>query len=423
LIRAIYSVTSLLLGMGILLSGSGLLGTLLGLRASAEGFSDITIGLIMAAFYFGYIVGSQWCPPLITRIGHIRTFTALSAAAAVVSLLHGMVIDPWFWGLLRLIHGICMIGLYMVIESWLNEQINHRRGQVFAVYMMVSLGALGAGQFLIIIYGADQLGSFAMVAMLFCLGLIPLALTRVHQPVLASITKMPLLELFKISHVGAWGALSSGLITGSFWGLSAVYALDIGLSDSEVASFIASTIIGGALLQWPIGSLSDRYDRRLVLFWVCIGAAAFALLMFIMSGRGGLWLSPIAVIYGGLSFALYALSVAQTHDRMSEGNTMAATQGLLLLNGIGATLGPLLIGALMYGLGTTSFPILLAVFLLLLASYTRYRIGADPAVPAAERTEFVPITRTSIEVLEMDPRAESESESESESGTESDMKA
>lgn len=411
LIRAVYSVCSLLLGMGILLAGSGLLGTLLGLRASVEGFSEITIGLIMAAFYFGYILGSHWCPPLIARIGHIRAFTTLAATAAVVALLHGMVVNAWFWGVLRLVQGICMLGLYMVIESWLNEQVSHRRGQLFAVYMMVSLGALGAGQFLIVFYGAEHLGSFALVAMLFCLGLIPLALTRVHQPSLHSVSKLPLRELFQISHVGAWGSLGSGLITGAFWGLSAVYALAIGLSNAQVASFVAATIIGGALLQWPIGHLSDRHDRRLVLFWVCIGAAFTAGLMFLLKGHSAALLSALAAIYGGLSFALYALSVAQTHDRMSEGNIMSATRGLLLLNGIGATLGPLLVGGLMYLLGADTFPLVLALCLLLLAAYARHRIGMEAAVPAAERSEFVPITRTSVEALELDPRGDVEAES------------
>src|SRR5690606_19464460 len=176
MIATIRSVCSLLIGMGILLAGSGLLGTLLGLRASVENFSEFTIGLIMSAFFAGYIVGSYLCPRLIRRVGHIRTFAALSASAAVVSLLHGLMIDPWVWGLLRLINGVCMLGLYMVVESWLSEQVTHRRGQLFAVYMMVSLASLGAGQFLIAIYGPEELGSFVLVGLLFCLGLIPLVL-------------------------------------------------------------------------------------------------------------------------------------------------------------------------------------------------------------------------------------------------------
>jgi MFS family permease len=405
-----YSVCSLLVGMGILLAGSGLLSTLLGLRASVEGFSEITVGLVMSAFFAGYILGSYLCPPLIRRVGHIRAFTALAASAAIVSLLHGMLVNPWVWGGLRLLNGICILGLYMVIESWLSEQVHHKRGQVFAVYMMVSLASLGAGQLLIALYGPEGMESFAIVALLFCLGLIPLALTRVHQPVLTDTVNLPLRELFNISHVGAIGSFASGLITGAFWGLSAVYALNVGLDNTGVALFVAAAIFGGALLQWPIGHLSDRFDRRIILVWVALGAALMAALIFAVGDRSLSMLVAFAAAYGGLSFSLYALSVAQTHDRMHEGNAMAATRGLLLLNGIGATIGPLLIGAGMQLTQTTAFPLILALLLLTLSIYARHRINVDPAVPAEERSEFVPITRTSAAAIEMDPRADMEME-------------
>lgn len=417
MINMVSSVFSLLMGMGILLAGSGLLSTLIGLRASVEQFSELAIGLLMSAFFAGYIVGSYLCPLLIRRVGHIRTFTALAACSAIVALLHGMIIDPWVWGGLRLINGICLLGLYMVIESWLNDQAHSKRGQLFAAYMMVSLAALGAGQFLIAIFGPEGQGSFSIVALLFCLGLIPLALTRVNQPVLAATTNLPMRELLRISHVGAVGSFASGMITGAFWGLSAVYALSIGLSNSGVALFVAATIFGGALLQWPIGHLSDRYDRRVVLLWVALASAAMAGLIFAVSDRSLLILALAAGAYGGLSFSLYALSVAQTHDRMHTGDTMGATRGLLLLNGIGATMGPLVVGAAMHFSQTVTFPLILALLLLFLAMYTRRRIKLDPGgVPAEERSEFVAITRTSATAIAMDPRTEGEMELAPEQG-------
>ncbi|HHO70046.1 MAG TPA: MFS transporter, partial [Halothiobacillus sp.] len=147
MIQIVTSIRSLLLGMGIFLAGSGLLGTLLGLRAGEEGFSEAVIGLIMSAFFIGYILGSYFCPKLIRRVGHIRTFAAMAAISCVVALLHGLFVDPYVWWVLRIINGISILGLYMVIESWLNEQITHYRGQIFGIYMTVSLLALGAGQF------------------------------------------------------------------------------------------------------------------------------------------------------------------------------------------------------------------------------------------------------------------------------------
>ncbi|HEV8078039.1 MAG TPA: MFS transporter [Marinobacter sp.] len=406
MIATIRSVCSLLIGMGILLAGSGFLGTLLGLRASVENFSEFTIGLIMSAFFAGYIVGSYLCPHLIRRVGHIRTFAALSASAAVVSLLHGLMIDPWVWGLLRLINGICMLGLYMVVESWLSGQVTHRRGLLFAVYMMVSLAALGAGQFLIAIYGPEELASFVLVGLLFCLGLIPLALTRQHQPVLPAVANLPLRQLFAISHVGAVGSFASGMITGGFWGMSAVYALSVGMGNADVALFVAAAIFGGALLQWPVGHLSDRFDRRLVLLWVALAAALMAGLIFWLGNYSRWMLVIFTALYGGLSFSLYALSVAQTHDQITAENTMGATRGLLLLNGIGATLGPLLVGAAMAITRASFFPALLALLLLLLGYYVRRQVARDPAVPADLRSEFVPLMRTSEAAMEMDPRTD-----------------
>lgn len=412
MISTINSVFALLIGMGILLAGGGLLSTLLGLRASIEGFSELVIGLVMSAFFMGYILGSHLCPRLIRRVGHIRAFTALAASSAIVALLHGMLIDPWVWGLLRLINGVCILGLYMVIESWLSEQVHHRRGQVFSIYMMVSLAALGIGQFLVPIYGAEGQGSFALVALLFCLGLIPLALTRLHQPLLTPAANLPIRQLLAISHVGAIGSFASGMITGAFWGLSAVYGLSIGLDNSAVGAFIAAAIFGGALLQWPIGHLSDRFDRRVILAWVALAAAVAALLIFLVGNRSQLLLVLLTGLYGGLSFSLYALSVAQTHDRMKAGSAMEATRGLLLLNGIGATLGPLLIGAGMHLTQAASFPVILAALLIALALYTRHRIYVEPPVPAGEMSEFVLLTRTSTAAFEMDPRADVEMELE-----------
>lgn len=410
MISTIYSVLALLVGMGILLAGGGLLSTLLGLRASSEGFSELTIGVVMSAFFMGYILGSHLCPILIRRVGHIRAFTVLAASAAIVSLLHGMLINPWIWGLLRLINGICILGLYMVIESWLNEQVHHRRGQVFSIYMMVSLLALGIGQFMLPIYGPDGQGSFALVALLFCLGLIPLALTRLPQPILTPAVNLPLRQLLNISHVGAIGSFASGMITGAFWGLSAVYALSAGLNNAQVGTFVAAAIFGGALLQWPIGHLSDRLDRRVMLMWVSLSSALMASLIFLVGSRSLPFLILLTGLYGGFSFSLYALSVAQTHDRMRAGNSMEATRGLLLLNGIGATLGPLLVGAGMQLTQAASFPLILASLLIALALYARHRIKVDPPVPAEEMSEFVLLTRTSTAAIEMDPRTTKEME-------------
>ncbi len=404
------SIYSLLLGMGILLAGSGLLGTLLGLRAGLEGYSELLIGVIMSAFFLGYILGSFLCPPLIRRVGHIRAFAALASTASVASLLHGLMVDPVVWWVLRVITGISVLGLYMVIESWLNEQVRHKRGQVFAVYMMVSLVALGVGQFLILAYGPSSLASFVLVGMLFSLGLLPVALTPVSQPVPVQTPRFPLVRLYHQSPVGFVGSFTSGMITGTFWGLSAVYALAIGLDALGVALFISVVIFGGALLQWPIGHFSDNRDRRVVLVMVCLLGTIAATAIFAVSDITLIGLLVASVLYGGFSFSLYALSVAHTHDRVDVGQVLDATRGLLLLNGIGATLGPILTGLVLHFTDTRVWPLVMGVLLVLLALFVQQRIRSDRPVPSEEQGEFVPVTRTSAVAAEMDPRAEIEPE-------------
>jgi MFS family permease len=318
------SVYSLLLGMGILLMGSGLIGTLLGLRAKSEGFSELAIGFVMSAFFVGYIVGSWLIPAVIARVGHIRTFAALAALSAAAALAHALWVDPVVWWVLRLINGISLLGSYMVIESWLNEQVVEKRGQVFAIYMMTSLLALGAGQFLLLLYGPEAIQSFMLVAMLFALGLIPIALTPVTQPVPIQTARLPLRDLYRRAPVGTIGAGVSGLITGSFWGLAAVFARDIGLADAWVAVFLSAAIFGGAMLQYPIGRASDGHDRRKALMVVSALAAIGSIGIYASIGHIPLVTVTVGLLWGGFAFSLYALSVAQTYDRLESSENQHA---------------------------------------------------------------------------------------------------
>jgi len=412
MLPTIVSIQSLLLGMGILLAGSGLLATLLGLRAHAAGFSDVMIGLIMSGFYVGYILGTIWIPRIIRRVGHIRTFAAMAAISCVTALLHGLLVDVWTWLALRVISGISLLGLYMVIESWLNERVNEHRGQIFSIYMMITLLALGAGQFLIGIYGPMNLGSFALVALLFALGLIPVALTRVIQPTPIQTERLSAGALYRLAPAGTMGALLSGTITGAMWGMAAVYANRIGLPDHQVAWFVALLIFGGALLQWPLGKLSDHYDRRLILILIAAagGLASLALLVvapMAVHTPSMHWLIwPSTLLFGGFAFSLYAISVAQAHDRLNPDQVLEATRSLLLLNGIGASLGPLLSGLMMGRLGSIGFPLFGLLILLLLAALISWRIRLDAPVPTDERGEFVVSTRTSAAAADFDPRTD-----------------
>jgi MFS family permease len=402
------SVYSLLLGMGILLMGSGLIGTLLGLRAHSEGFSEFAIGVVMSAFFVGYIVGSWLIPAVIARVGHIRTFAVLAALSAVAALAHALWIDPFVWWVLRLINGISVLGSYMVIESWLNEQVVEKRGQVFAIYMMTALLALGAGQFLLLFYGPEAIESFMLVAMLFALGLIPIALTPVTQPVPIRTARLPLRELYRRAPVGTVGSGVSGLITGAFWGLAAVFARDVGLSDAGVAAFLSAAIFGGAMLQYPIGHATDRHDRRKALMVVSGLATLGSVGIYLAIGQAPAVIIVLGLLWGGFAFSLYALSVAQTYDRLDSSEALQATRGLLLMNGIGSAVGPMLAGLILYLTDASVLPLAFAALLLAYIFYVFLQLRREAPVPQPEMTEFVPVMRTSVVAAEIDPRTDAD---------------
>lgn len=402
--QALVQVQSLLLGMGVLLAGSGLLATLLGLRATEEGFSDGTIGLVMSAFYLGYVAGTLLIPRIIRRVGHIRTFAALAAISSAAAIMHGLWVDPWVWVGLRLINGVTLLGLYMVIESWLNTRADSNRGQIFGTYMMVSLFAYGAGQFLIGIHGPMEVATFAIVALLFSLGLVPIALTRTRQPPPMETARLPLKELFRLAPTGLIGALFAGVITGTIYGMAAVYASRIGLSSNQVALFIATVIIGGALLQWPIGRLSDGRDRRYIIILTALFSGLFAGGLLLVEHSQLVVLLAVTLLFGGFSFSIYSVSVAQTNDRLTADQVLEGTRGLLMVNGAGSAIGPIVSGLLMAWLGPMGFPVFTITAAILLIALVVWRIWVDAPVPVDERSDYVFTTQTSTAGAELDPR-------------------
>lgn len=410
MIATVVSIYSLLMATAIMLLGSGLLGTLLGVRAGIEQFSAVMTGMIMSGYFVGYVIGSYRCPRIVRRVGHIRTFTAMAAISAACVIVHGLLVDPYTWWILRVLTGICMVGMFLVVESWLNEQADStRRGKIFASYMSVNLFALGLGQFLFLIYGAEDLASFALVALFLSLALVPVALTRMPEPRPVEVPHLRLRRLISISPLGTAGALFTGLGNGAFWGMAPLFGHDIGLSDGGVASFMAAVILGGAVLQWPIGHFSDRHDRRVVLAAVALGSALTAAVV-VLAARGVVpGLVTAAILFGGFSFSVYSLAVAHTNDHIGAGDVLEATQGLLLLNGIGAAFGPLFAGLLIEGLGPRSLFAYLAATYGLLGLFALYRMRVTPPIPLQEQSEFVAMARTGVAAAELDPRTEPES--------------
>jgi MFS family permease len=401
------TIAILIGGLGVLLVGVGLLGTLLGVRAAIEPFGNLQTGLIMAGYYGGYLVGTLFAPQLVRNVGHIRAFAAFAAVGASCALAFGLLVEPWTWLLLRVLSGACVVGVYMVVESWLNEQsAGPARGRIFAIYMTSTLFALAAGQFLLLAEDPSGLPLFALSAILMSLGLVPIAVTRVTEPRMDVAATVSLAQLFRISPLGAAGALGAGAVNGMFWGMAPVFGQRLALDEGQIATLMSATILGGALLQWPIGHLSDLLDRRPVLVSASFATAGLAMVagMIAVEGRPGL--IPAAFFYGGLMFSLYGLSVAHTNDRLDRGQVLEATRGLLFIYGVGASAGPIMAGIAMWEAGPVGLPVLSAATAALLGLFGTYRMLRAESPPREEQTEFVPLVRTSPVVLEMHPEAD-----------------
>ncbi len=296
-------ISALLSGVALLLLGNGLLNTLLTLRGSAEGFSPAVLGLVMSGYFVGFFLGIWIAAPLIRRVGHIRAFAFCAALAASTALLHVVIVDQWVWLGLRVLYGIALVTLYTVIESWLNAQTAaSERGRVFAVYMVVNLGALALAQQLLAFDSPLGFTLFALAAILICCALMPVALTRQAQPSVPDQPSANLRHLLRVAPLSVAAAGLSGLALGAFWGMAPVYANLQGFDARGVGLLMTSTILGGALLQWPIGRFSDSHDRRLVLTWV-VGLAVLLALLIALLPAGPLLLGAMFV-WGGLSFAI-----------------------------------------------------------------------------------------------------------------------
>lgn len=401
----LWRLSTLFLGVGLLLVGVGLLFSVLGLRAGVAQFSSITLGLVTSAYYAGFVAGTFACPILIRKVGHIRAFAAMASLASTMPILHALWIDPWFWGVLRFITGVCMVGLYIVIESWLNALApNALRGRLFAVYMAVNFVALALGQWLILV--GDRLGfvPFAMVSVMFSFALLPITMTKVDEPAPVQAPKFSLRSLYDASPLGMAAAVASGLITGAFYGMGTVFGKAAGFSDAGVASFMAAAILGGAIFQWPVGIFSDRHDRRVVLLWVCVLGAGVTLLGFVLAHYAVDALLPLALVFGGLIFSMYGLGVAHVNDVIDSSRLVEFTGGLLLLHGVGAAIGPVLAGTVMDVAGPSSLMLFYAAVMGAMALYTVKRLRYFPPVPAEQKADFVAMGGGSQAVLQMDPR-------------------
>ena len=406
MIRTLSSVAPLLFGVAILLTGQGLQGTLLPVRANLEGFSTLSIGLMGGAYFFGFTLGCLRGSTLLRRVGHIRVFAAMTAAASAVPLLHALWVETWLWWVLRFMTGYCFAVLYVVIESWLNEQAtNENRGAGFSAYTLITLTVLAVGQQMLLLYDPQQMQLFAIASAIVSLAAIPVVLSVAPTPRHAEgKVRLDLARLFRTSRAGSLGCLAAGLANGSFWALAPVFVAGYSSEVSLAAWFMTSAVLGGAVGQWPLGLWSDRVDRR----WVIAFAAVTAMLVGTTIWVAFKVMSPLVLMllgacWGAVAFPVYAVSVAHTNDHARAGEYVMISSGLLLMYGIGAIVGPFFASVAMHLLGSGGLFLYTALIHLLLICYIAMRFARRKPAPEEEHRRFVDAlatTQTASQVYE-----------------------
>jgi len=374
--HALAPVAALLMGVSILWMGQGLMGTLLPVRASLEAFSTVSIGVMGAAYFLGFTLGCLKGGELVGRVGHVRVFLAMTALGSSAPLLHGLVLNPLAWGLLRMTTGFCFAVLYIVIESWLNESsTNENRGTVFSTYVMISLSVLAAGQMMTLLYDPGDFPLFAIASILVSIGAIPVALSTAPSPQQPQQVDVRLPRLFRISPAAAIGCLATGLANGSFWSLAPVFTSGVSGTPSLAAWFMTSTVIGGAIAQWPLGFASDRFGRRKVLLAASIvGVLVSAAIVTGIDGSGFVAINLAGAAWGAVAFPLYAIAVAHANDYVEADEYVMVSSGLLMMYGIGAIIGPFAASALMSSTAPTGLFFFAGSVHLCLAMYVGYRM-------------------------------------------------
>ena len=304
---------ALLFGMFLLMLGNGLQGTLLGVRGSIEGMSPQTMSWVMTGYFVGFLFGSQLAPNMIRRVGHVRVFAALGSLVSACLILYAAWTNPYFWFLLRVIVGFCFSGIYVVAESWLNDSSsNETRGQTLSAYLIVQMMGIVLAQAVLNIADPSGYVLFIIISVVVSLSFAPILLSVSPAPQFQTSKRMTLSQLWSISPLGVVGQFFLGAIFAALFGMASVYGTERGLSVKDISLFVASIYFGGMILQYPIGWISDRMDRRVLIFIVCTIGTIFSFGANLFDNF--IWLLIVAFIIGGVANPLYSLYIAYTND-------------------------------------------------------------------------------------------------------------
>jgi MFS family permease len=398
MLKFLSNAWALLLGLLLLMIGNGLQGTLLGVRGEMEGFSTFEMSMVMSAYFLGFLGGSKLAPELIRRVGHVRVFAALASLISAVLIIYPSLPYPWVWMACRVIIGFCFCGVYVTAESWLNNAAtNETRGQALSMYMLVQVGGIMIAQGLLLVADPGGFILFVIPSVLVSIAFAPILLSVTPTPAFETTKPMTLKQLFNVSPLGCAGMFLLGGVFAAQFGMAAVYGAQTGLSIPQISLFVTAFYLGATVLQFPLGWLSDRMDRRLLILTASAVGGAGALLGMAADDAFPVLLAA-AFLIGGTSNPLYSLLIAYTNDFLDRDDMAAASGGLLFINGLGAIAGPLVTGWIMGVFGSPGYFLVIAVLMIALALYAAYRMTQRPAPPVSETASYAPISPTATSV-------------------------
>ena len=408
---------ALFTGYGILMIAHGLQGNLLGVRSVIEEFNFIATGAMMSGYFVGYFAGANVVPNLVQKVGHIRVFAAFASTASLSILLHAVFVDPLVWICGRFLTGFSIIGIFIVVESWLNDRANNRtRGQVLSVYMFISLMGLALGTLLLNFSSPEKYEPFILISLLLSLALIPILLTKRKPPKFKKITGIKIKDLYKISPLGTVSMFCTGFIHSTIFTLGAVYAATMNFTIFEISLFLFLITVSGAIFQWPIGYFSDRSDRRIIIIACTFAGALFCVLAIIASGTSlqNMYLAAnvgmdkimffvFVTLYAGFALPIFTLNLAYVNDFIAKEKFVAAGAGMQIIFGLGAMGGPILCSIFMNIYGSNGFFVFLGIFHLIIGLFGMYRITKRAYEDNPEST-FTPLPRNITPLgIELDP--------------------
>ncbi|WP_093922224.1 MFS transporter [Sulfitobacter brevis] len=393
--RLLISFAALFLSVILLQLSSGGVGPLDVLSGLQLGFSRQEIGLLGSAHFFGFFIGCWWAPRLMGSVGHSRAFAAFTAAGAIGLMAHMMVVNPYAWAVMRVASGMCVAGCYTVIEAWLQAKVNNEtRGRTMGVYRVVDMSGSLAAQMIIGVLGPASYVSYNLLAILCCAALLPLTLSTVKQPETPDSPRLRPRLAMERSPLAAAGVVVAAVSSASFRMVGPIYGQEVGLSAGQIAWFLSAFVLGGALAQYPVGWLADKYDRRWVLIWLSVAAIVSAGVTVAAAGMGTIGIMLAAGFFGLTTFPIYSVAAAHAHDFARDEERVELSAALMFYFAVGAIFAPYLASVLIENYGPAALFLMISVAHLVLVGFglTRMRSRASPAT----RTPFVSSPRTSF---------------------------